>query len=107
MQKAKTTFASKGEQHNFQSALTPSKCYSSSKQLNTLKLKASGILETLICRKAEFFGEGKCTIDGGLWGEEKSPGQCLPLSFHTKFLPQVDKCCDLPECIWRYDKTEP
>ena len=101
MQKAKAIFASKGEQHNFQSAFTPPKYYAfSSKQLNTLKLKAARILRTLIFKKAEFPGEGKCMIDENLLGMEKIPGQCLPLSFHTKFPPQaqVDKCCDLPGC---------
>ena len=73
MQKAKAIFASKGEQHNFQSAFTPPRYYAfSTKQLSTLKLKAARILKTLIFKKAEFLGEGKCMIVENLWGMEKN-----------------------------------
>ena len=100
VQKAKSIFASKSEQHNFRSAFTPPQYYSfTGKQLNSLKVKAATILKCIFVDKSKNLCNGNFDIDSQLWGSEVIPRHCLPLGYHAKIVPNSNKHCDLPGCI--------
>ena len=99
VQKSKSIFASKSEQHNFRSAFTPPQYYSfASKQLNSLKVKAATILKCIFVDKSKNLCNGNFDVDSQLWGSEAIPRHCLPLGFHAKIVPNSNKHCDLPGC---------
>ena len=100
VQKAKSIFASKSEQHNFRSAFTPPHYYSfTGKQLNSLKVKAATVLKCIFVNKSMNLSKGNFDIDSELWGGDAIPKKCLPLGYHAKIVPNSAKHCDLPGCI--------
>lgn len=107
VQKAKSIFASKSEQHNFRSAFTPPHYYSfTGNQLNSLKAKAATILKGIFVNKSNKLSAGQYDIDLKLWGGESIQHQCLPLGYHGTIKPHSDRHCDLPGCILN-DTSEP
>ena len=57
-------------------------------------------MKCIFVDKSKNLSNGNVDVDSQLWGSEAILGQCLPLGYHSKIIPNSTKHCDLPGCIF-------